>query len=123
MLYIMIDDKKGLIMKLVLIISIILFNINNILYAKDIIANYDIKGMMCEMNCPDFIKEEAIRMDGVKKCEVNFDKGYATITFDDEKIDKTKLATILSKNTENMYDIKIQKEESSQSWWNWIFGS
>ena len=33
-----------------------------------------------------------------------------------------KLNGILSKNTENLYDIKIKEQESNQSWWNWIFG-
>ena len=43
-------------------------------------------------------------------------------TFDDIKIDKNKLASFLSKNTDNMYKIIIEENESTQSWWYWIFG-
>ena len=84
--------------------------------------DYDIKGMMCSMNCPDYIKEGAIRVEGVKKCDVNFNKKLATITFDDSKINQNQLASILSKNTDDMYDIQVTKNDSEQSWWNWLFG-
>ena len=110
-------------MRLLLIVSILVVNLNNIfLNAKDITVDYDIKGMMCSMNCPDYIKEGAIQVEGVKKCDVNFNKKLATITFDDSKINQSQLASILSKNTDDMYDIQVTKNDSEQSWWDWLFG-
>ena len=69
-------------MKLMFALSIMLLGTNDLLLnAKDVTVKYDVKGMMCSMNCPNFIKEGASRIDGVKKCEVDFDKGSATIYF------------------------------------------
>jgi len=95
---------------------------NTFIIAKDITLDYNIKGMMCAMSCPDYIKDEAIKLDGVKKCNIDFNKASATITFDNTKIDELKLVNMLITNTDNMYDITIKNQTSSQSWWHWIFG-
>ena len=108
-------------MKISLFLSVIIFSVSSV-NAKDITVNYDVKGMMCSMNCPDYVKEGAVKVDGVKKCEVDFNKGSAIITFDDSKVDQKELANILSKNTDGMYEINIVENESNQSWWDWIFG-
>ena len=108
-------------MKFIFGLLIVLFSQNSILLnAKDVTMNYNVKGMMCELNCPGLLKEEASKVDGVKKCEVDFAKGSAIITFDDAKIDQKTLAATLSKST--FYDIKVQEENSTQSWWDWLFG-
>ena len=107
-----------------LIIAILLLCSNNfLLNAKETTIDYSIKGMMCKMNCPDYVKEAAIKVDGVNKCDVDFNNGFATITFDDTKIDENKLVDILVENTDNMYEIKIKKQKSKESWWDWLFGS
>jgi len=104
-------------------ITLFILTINNIfVLAKDITLDYNIKGMMCAMNCPDYIKEEAIKLDGVKKCNIDFNNASASITFDNEKIDEVKLIKMLMTNTDNIYDITIKNQKPSSSWWNWIFG-
>ena len=108
-------------MKLIIFILSLLF-FSSIIFAKEVTSKYQIQGMMCEMNCPGFIIEEASKLDGIKNCEVDFENGSAIITYDDEKVDKSSIANILSKNTDNLYKIKI-KEDSSKSWWDWFFGS
>ena len=108
-------------MQILLIVS--LFINLSILNAKDITIDYKVKGMMCSMNCPDYIKEGALRVDGVKKCDIDFKKKIAKITYDDSKINEDQVASILSKNTDGMYDIKVLNNETKQTWWNWLFGS
>ena len=112
-------------MKLIIALSILFFNNDfSLLNAKEITLNYNIKGMMCKMNCPDFIIQEASKVDGVKKCDVNFNNNLATITFDDTKVDKNNLAILLSKKTDNMYEIKLEEKKSTvSSWWDWLFSS
>ncbi len=109
-------------MKLKISMIIVAFSIGLMLHAKEITKNYKIKGMMCEMNCPGFIKNEAEMVDGVKKCDVDFETGSATITFDNSKVDENKLASLLVKKTDNMYEIRIENAQSSKSWWDWLFG-
>ena len=113
-------------MKLFIYIIILLFSqMNYFLYSKDIVLEFNINGMMCEYNCPDLVQSEAIKIDGIKKCEVNFKKKNAFITFDDEKINSTFIEQKLKKLT--YFDIQVKnsdlnKKSNTFSLWDWLFG-
>tara|TARA_B100000945_G_C20099335_1_gene465071 strand:+ start:51 stop:398 length:348 start_codon:yes stop_codon:yes gene_type:complete len=114
-------------MKLFLAISAVFLSINQVfLIAEEITVNYSVKGMMCEFNCPDFIKQKALKIEGVKECNVDFNKESITVTFDSDKINQTQIETSIEneykKDLDTELEMNIVDSESTQSFWDWLFG-
>ena len=85
-------------------------------------ATYRVDGMMCSVNCPMKVNQSLDGVEGIKSCKVDFDSKTATIIFDDEKIDREKIAKTIQKGTYyKVLDLSKQEEKSS-SFWNWLFG-
>ena len=76
---------------------------------------------MCEMSCPKQINASLNGVDGIKSSEVNFDSKIITVTFDDEKIDSKIIAKTISSKT--YFKIQDINKTSTQSIWEWLFGS
>ena len=108
-------------MKLNILLTFIIAIANHsILNAKDVTIDYKVSGMMCKMNCPELIKQEASKINGIKKCDVNFNDSKTTIVFDDEKIDKNQISEMLGKAT--YFDIALIEDTSKKSFWDWLLG-
>ena len=90
------------------------------LIAGESIATYKVDGMMCAVNCPKSVQKSLKNVDGVKTCIVDFDSKTATVTFDDEKIDKNKIADTISKGT--YFKVTDNKKQKSWSFFSWLFG-
>ena len=69
-----------------------------------------IKGLKCE-GCPDVIKRQAVKMDGVKEVEFDYNRSVGYVTFDKSK---TNIDEILDKIEEKGYKGFILDEEDSQ---------
>ena len=103
--------------------------------SEDVTFEYMIDGMTCKHNCPIALKNQALKIEGVKKCNIDFDRKSASITFDDIKLNQNDIAKVIMKNynTEFSKDIflKINSDSCSKSccsvkktssWYDWFFG-
>ena len=98
---------------------ILLFSCVGFLLAIETTATYNVEGMMCNMNCPMQVKKSLNGVDGVKICLVDFASKTATVTFDDEKISREKIADTIAKST---YYKVTDAEKKSWSLFSWLFG-
>ena len=89
------------------------------LMAGETTATYNVEGMMCNKNCPMKVKQALHGVDGVKICQVNFESKTATVTFDDEKISREKIADTIAKGT---YYQVMDTDKKSWSFFGWLFG-
>ena len=92
------------------------------LIAGESTATYRVDGMMCAVNCPMKVNQSLDGVEGIKSCKVDFESKTATIIFDDEKIDKEKIAKTIAKGTYYKLMDLSKKEEESSSFWGWLFG-
>ena len=92
------------------------------LTAGESAATYRVDGMMCAVNCPMKVNQSLDGVEGIKSCKVDFDSKTATVIFNDEKIDREKIAKTIQKGTYyKVLDLSKQEEKSS-SFLNWLFG-
>lgn len=88
--------------------------------ANETVTTFKVDGMMCGVNCPKAVKKSLNDVDGIKKCIVDFDSKTATITYEDEKINKEKIATIISEKT--YFKVSEKNNEKPWSFFGWLFG-
>jgi len=86
----------GLIMKYTLLI--ITFALS-VLVAKDNTVYLKVDGMQCSYSCVGKVNSVVQKMDGVKECSVDFEKGMATVVFDDQKLEPKDIVDGLRNNT------------------------
>ena len=96
---------------------IILIYCTGFLIAGETTTIYKIKGMMCGVSCPKAVKKSLENEEGIKSCIVDFEKKTATITYDDNKINKKKIATKISNGT---YFKVTENKGKKWSFWNWF---
>lgn len=80
---------------------------NNNGYIKSV--KFNITGMTCQKGCADRIQNKIYKQKGVKECEVNFEKGLATITYDSRKISKEEFVKIIEQCTNENESIEQYK--------------
>ena len=108
-------NAKGDNMKLMIPILFI----SSILFAGDNTTKVKVSGMMCSYSCVSKVNTVVKNIDGVKSCSVDFDKGEATVVYDDEKVASKDIVNILTKKTdfkvsELADDIKSNKTTSEK---------
>ena len=89
-------NAKGENMKLMIPILFI----SSILFAGDNTTRVKVSGMMCSYSCVSKVNTVVKNIDGVKSCSVDFDKGEATVIYDDEKVASKDIVNILTKKTD-----------------------
>ena len=80
----------------------------NAVYSK---AEFNIKGMTCEMGCAKTIEKKLAKMDGVKSANVDFKNELASVEFDVAKLNTSSITKAVSQvsdiySVENMQTIK-----------------
>ena len=93
-----------------------------LLTAGESTAKYRVDGMMCSANCPMKVNQSLDGVEGIKSCKVDFEAKTATVIFDDEKIDREKIAKTIAKGTYYKVMDLSRKEAKSSSFWGWLFG-
>ena len=88
------------------------------LLAVETTATYKVEGMMCNKNCPMKVKQSLEGIDGVKICQVDFKSKRATVTFDDEKISREKIADTIAKGT---YYKVTDADKKPWPFFGWLF--
>ena len=88
----------------------------NAVYSK---AEFNIKGMTCEMGCAKTIEKKLAKMDGVKSANVDFKNELASVEFNVAKLNTSSITKAVSQvsdnySVENMQTIKVTSS-SNQS--------
>ena len=73
------------------------------------ISNFNVEGMMCGVGCVKKIKAQIGSLDGVKSCDVNFDKGIMTVEYDAELLNNQTIMKKLHEKT--TYTCSIKKDD------------
>ena len=82
-------------------------------------TEFNVKGMMCGVGCANKIKAHIGSLDGVSKCDVNFEKGLLTVEYDDSKINSKGIIKILDDKT--TYSCSIKEDEKPKGFFKRIF--
>ena len=86
-------------------ITIQILFISSMLLAGDNIAKVKVTGMMCSYSCVSKVNAVINDIDGVKSCSVDFNKGEATVIYDDDKVGSKEIVSVLTEKT----DYKVTK--------------
>ena len=76
-------------------------------------SSFSVEGMMCGKGCVNTIKKHVGSLDGVKKCDVNFEKALMTVEYDESKLNDKLIVKKLTENT--TYSLKSKKQCASSS--------
>ena len=82
-------------------------------------SEFNVQGMMCGAGCVNKIKSHIGTLDGVKKCDVNFEKGLMTVDYDESKLNDQ--AIIEKLNDKTTYSCSIKKDEPKKGFFQRIF--
>ena len=102
--------------KIILILSIISF-----LLAGTTSESYKIKGMHCQYGCINKIKTLMSELDGMSKCEVDFDKSLMTVEYDDTKVNQDLILSTLTEKT-TFETRKVDDKVEKKSFWSKLKG-
>jgi len=69
------------------------------LLAGDNTAKVKVTGMMCSYSCVSKVNAVINDIDGVKSCSVDFNKGEATVIYDDDKVGSKEIVSVLTEET------------------------
>ena len=92
-------------------------------FAADISQTFTVEGMSCGYGCVNKVKTVINSLDGVKKCEVDFNKSLMVVEFDGEKLNSDKIISSLQKNTTYKTTKMVEKKENFWSKLKNIFGN
>ena len=74
--------------------------ISSMLLAGDNTAKVKVTGMMCSYSCASKVNAVINDIDGVKSCSVDFNKGEATVIYDDDKVGSKEIVSVLTEKTD-----------------------
>ena len=87
------------------------------LFAKDNTSYIKVSGMQCSYSCAGKVNTVVNKIEGVKDCSVDFEKGIATVVYDDKKLKTGDIMENLRSNTAyTVSEVKVEedKKESAQ---------
>ena len=94
--------------------KIIILCISSIIFGAS--SSFKVDGMMCGVSCVNKLKAQVNEIEGVKSCDVSFEKGMMTVDYDESKIDGSKILSSFSndsKYTVSAYEKKCDKTSSN----------
>ena len=74
--------------------------ISSMLLAGDNTVKVKVTGMMCNYSCVSKVNAVINDIDGVKSCSVDFNKGEATVIYDDDKVGSKEIVIVLTEKTD-----------------------
>ena len=101
-------------MKYISIIPLVIFTT---LLAKDNTAYVKVDGMMCGYSCAGKVSKVVQNLKGVKECDVDFEKGIATVLYDDKKLEEKDIVQSLKSNTSykvSLFDNQSKTKENNK---------
>ena len=104
-------SKSEIIMKYMIIMSTFLLST---LLAEDNTTLIKVDGMQCSYSCAGKVSTVVQNIKGVKECSVDFEKGIATVVYDDKKTMEKNIVEGLSKETSYTVSLLEKKKTSSK---------
>ncbi len=77
---------------------------------KNMIANFQIEGMVCEHGCKGVIEKEMKQVKGITSFEIDFEKETAEVFFDQNTIKSQAIIAQAEKINDGIYKMKLIKE-------------
>jgi len=77
-------------------------------------STYSVEGMMCGVGCASKIKAQINSLDGINKCDINFEKSLMTVDYDENKVSETSIAALLNEKTTYKCSVKEAKVEKKR---------
>ena len=74
--------------------------ISSLLFSGDNTTKVKVTGMMCSYSCVSKVNSVINDIDGVKSCSVDFNKGEATVIYDDDKVGSKEIVNVLTEKTD-----------------------
>ena len=102
--------------------KIVLFSmITGFVFSGLVKESYLVKGMHCQYGCANKVQSMMSELEGVEKCEVNFESSKMLIEYDDSKLNTDVIISTITTNT--TYETKkIDKNEKKKSLWSRLKG-
>ena len=104
--------------RLLLIVCFISF-----VFSGNVTESYKVEGMHCQYGCANKVKSLITELDGMKKCEVDFESSIMIVEYDDSRVNSDLILSTMSNKT-TYKTAKIENEKQSnkkkQSIWNKI---
>ena len=99
------------------IISLLI--VSSFLLAGTIAESYKIQGMHCQFGCANKVQSLMSEIDGVEKCEVDFESSLMKIEYNDAKVTED---LILSTMTEKTTYVTRKVVDEKKSFWKKLKG-
>ena len=96
-----------------LTLTIALFS--TLLFAKDNKTTLKVEGMQCQYSCTGKVTTVVENIKGVKECTVDYEKGVATVVFDEQKLDSKDIVDVLTEKTSYKVSKMIQQEPKKEA--------
>ena len=77
-------------------------------------STYNVEGMHCGVGCVNKIKAQINSVDGINKCEVDFEKSEMTVDFDESKVSEEVIAALVNEKTTYKCSVKKEKVEEKK---------
>ena len=75
------------------------FSLLSTMFAKVNTTQIKVDGMQCSYSCAGKVNSVVQKIEGVKESSVDFAKGMATVTYDDNKVNRNDIIKSLKSNT------------------------
>ena len=79
----------------------------------------NLNGMHCQFGCANKVQSIMNDLDGMKKCEVDFESSTMTVEYDDTKVNSELILSTISNQT-TFKSTKIEDSVKKQSIWKKI---
>ena len=76
-------------------------------------SSFKVEGMMCGVSCVNKIKTQVDALEGVKSCDVSFEKGMMIVNYDNSKLNDEQIIKLLADNT--TYKVTTLESEANHS--------
>ena len=97
--------------------------IGSFLLSGTVSESYKIKGMFCQYSCVGKVESLMSELEGMEKCEVDFDKSLMNVQYDDQKVNSDLIVSTITGNTTfqtRKVEEKMKKEK--KSFWSKLKG-
>ena len=97
------------------------FIILSCLFAGTVSESYKIQGMTCQYGCANKVQTLTNELEGVNKCEVEFEKSLMKVEYDDTKVNQDLIVSTLTEKT-TFETRKVTDKKEKQSLWSRLKG-
>ena len=102
--------------------KVILFSlVGSFLLAGTVSESYKVKGMHCQYACASKVKSLMNELDGMEKCDIDFEASLMTVEYDNTKVNPDLIVSILTEKT-TFETRKIEKPKDKKSFWSRLKG-